>query len=138
MVICSSIFGESKIWYLTLMYSSVLLDEMSAIQRRCRRAESSLSLDRPIGKESNHTLQEFFPGGDIPYTRFEITEFMKKRTELERIVLRWLLQERDPTKNINFGICLKTLIQKTILSLQQKTYEYYGQDYIRSILLMSN
>lgn len=138
MVICSSIFGESKIWYLTLMYSSVLLDEMSAIQRRCRRAESSLSLDRPIGKESNHTLQEFFPGGDIPYTRFEITEFMKKLTELERIVLRWLLQERDPTKNINFGICLKTLIQKTILSLQQKTYEYYGEDYIRSILLISN
>ena len=138
MVICSSMFGESKIWYLTLMYSSALLDEMSTIQRRCRRVESSLSLDRPIGKESNCTLREFFPGGDIPYTIVEIKEFMKKLTDLERIVLRWLLQGRDPAENISFGICLKTLIQKTISSLRQKTCEYYGERYIRSILVMSN
>lgn len=138
MVICSSRFGESKIWYLTLMYSSALLDEMRKIQRRCRKVESSLSLDRPIRKDTNQTLQEFFSGSTIPYRMFEIKEFIQKLTELEWIVLRWLLQGKDPMENINFGVCLKTLIQKTISSLQQKTYEYYGEGYIRSILVMSD
>ena len=136
LVMSSNRSGEGMFWYLILMYSYTLLNEIKKIQRRCRRVELPLSLNQEVKGNTGCTILEFQIGGEIPYMLFEIQEFEEGLTRFELIVLRWLMQEIDVENNINFGYGLKLLIKDGICGLQRKAYEYYGKDYIRSILIM--
>ena len=72
----------------------------------------------------------------IPHMRFEIGEFLEELSVLERIILRQLMEDRNPEGNINFGVNLKKLIREGIQSLQRKAENFYGRDYICSLLVM--
>ena len=46
------------------------------------------------------------------------------------------MQKCYPEGNINFGVNLKKLIREGIQSLQRKAENFYGRDYICSLLVM--
>lgn len=136
MAVGSNLFEGSHIWYLILMYASALLDEIGRIQNRCMRTEAALSLDQPCRGNEKYTMLDFQTGSGIPYMRFEIEDFFKKLSGFERIILRQLMEDRNPEGNINFGVNLKKLIREGIQSLQRKAENFYGRDYICSLLVM--
>ena len=136
MAACSNMFEGSQIWHLILMYASALLDETGRIQNRCKRAESAVSLDQPCRRNEKYTILDFQTGWGIPHMRFEIEEFFEKLSGFERAILRQLLQNRNPEGSINFGVNLKKLIREGIQRLRRKAVNFYGRDYICSLLLM--
>lgn len=136
MAVGSNLFAGSHIWYLILMYASALLDEIGRIQNRCMRTEAALSLDQPCRGSEKCTMLDFQTGWGIPHMRFEIGEFLEELSVLERIILRQLMEDRNPEGNINFGVNLKKLIREGIQSLQRKAENFYGRDYICSLLVM--
>lgn len=136
MAACSNMFEGSQIWHLILMYASALLYETGRIQNRCKRAESAVSLDQPCRRNEKYTILDFQTGWGIPHMRFEIEEFFEKLSGFERAILRQLLQNRNPEGSINFGVNLKKLIREGIQRLRRKAVNFYGRDYICSLLLM--
>ena len=130
----ADIFEADEIWYLVLMYASALLDEIQRVQRRCMRAEASLSFDQPLGKEDGYSLHEAWMGGEIPHMQMEIDEFIGRLTGFEKRILSLLADDRDPEDNINFGIGLKVLVREGVQSLRRKAEDYYGKEYIGSLL----
>lgn len=136
MAVCSNPSGGKKIWYLVLMYAYMLVGEIKRVQRRCKKAEAPLSLNQSVRENDSCMLQEFWTGGEIPHMAFEIEEFMERLTKFERIILKWKIQERELEKNISFGYGLKVLIQDAVCRFQEKANDYYGRDYIRSLLVM--
>ncbi len=67
---------------------------------------------------------------------FEIEMFFEKLSEFERIILHLLMEDRNLEGNINFGVNLKKLIREGIQSLRRKAENFYGRDYICSVLMM--
>ena len=132
MAVCSHSLEKINIWYLVLMYASAMLDEMKALQRRCLRSESRLSLSDPSHKARKNILRRPSMRSEFPDKLFEIQEFILWLNDWEKVLLRWRMQERDLAGSISFGPGLKKMIQDGIEGLQQKACAYYGQDYIRS------
>ena len=81
-------------------------------------------------------MLDFQTGWGIHHMRFEIGEFLEELSVLERIILRQLMEDRNPEGNINFGVNLKKLIREGIQSLQRKAENFYGRHYICSLLVM--
>lgn len=134
LAVSADIFDADEIWYLILMYASALLDEIQRVQRRCMRAEASLSFDQPLGKEDGYSLHEVWTGGGIPHMQMEIREFIDKLSGFEKRILSLLADDRDPEDNINFGVGLRVLVREGVQSLRRKAEDYYGKEYIGSLL----
>lgn len=137
LVVCSNMFQEKQVWYLILMYSSALLDEIRRTHNRCIKAEASLSCNESLVRNSEFTLQEIWIGGQIPYSSFEIKEFLSWLTIFEKNILLLLIQGKNLVENISIGYNLKKMITKGIQDLKKKAEKYYGRQYIQSFFIMS-
>ena len=66
--------------------------------------------------------------------QMEIDEFIGRLTGFEKRILSLLADDRDPEDNINFGIGLKVLVREGVQSLRRNAEDYYGKEYIGSLL----
>ena len=135
MAVCTNPFGGQKLWHDILIYTSALLDGVRSIGRRCRKAESSLSLNQTAGAYTKRTYGELW-GQEAAFSQsIEIREFKEGLIWIEERVLCWRMQECDrgnirPKKN------LIPFLSRVIRSLQEKADKYFGKSYIRSRLVM--
>ena len=134
-VFSADIFQEKNVWYFILMYSVALLDEMRKQYNRCTKMELSLSWNQPLKRNGEVTLQEFWIRGEIPYSIFEVEEFISWLTVFEKNILEWLLQGKNMEENISIGYNLKKMIAEGIQTMKKKAEKYYGKHYIRSLLI---
>lgn len=68
---------------------------MAAIQRRCKKIESRLSLNQPLVVDGTGTLLDIYVYQSYQLENIEIKEFRDGLTVMEHMVLKYLLQERD-------------------------------------------
>ena len=119
--------------YYTAMYAYTLAKQMAAIQRRCKKIESRLSLNQPLIVDGTGTLLDIYVYQSYQLENIEIKEFRDGLTLMEHMVLKYLLQERDIENNIGYGYRMRKIIEHAKISLRQKAVEYYGWSYIRSM-----
>ena len=108
-------------------------EEMAAIQRRCKKIESRLSLNQPLVVDGTGTLLDIYVYQSYQLENIEIKEFRDGLTLMEHMVLKYLLQERDIENSIGYGYRMRKIIEHAKISLRQKAVEYYGWSYIRSM-----
>jgi hypothetical protein len=119
--------------YYTAMYAYTLAKQMAAIQRRCKKIESRLSLNQPLIVDGTGTLLDIYVYQSYQLENIEIKEFRDGLTLMEHMVLKYLLQERDIENSIGYGYRMRKNIEHAKISLRQKAVEYYGWSYIRSM-----
>lgn len=119
--------------YYTAMYAYTLAKQMAAIQRRCKKIESRLSLNQPLVVDGTGTLLDIYVYQSYQLENIEIKEFRDGLTLMEHMVLKYLLQERDIENSIGYGYRMRKIIEHAKISLRQKAVEYYGWSYIRSM-----
>lgn len=119
--------------YYTAMYAYTLAKQMAAIQRRCKKIESRLSLNQPLIVDGTGTLLDIYVYQSYQLENIEIKEFRDGLTVMEHMVLKYLLQERDIENSIGYGYRMRKIIEHAKISLRQKAVEYYGWSYIRSM-----
>ena len=119
--------------YSNLMYAYTLAKQMAAIQRRCKKIESRLSLNQPLVVDGTGTLLDIYVYQSYQLENIEIKEFRDGLTLMEHMVLKYLLQERDIENSIGYGYRMRKIIEHAKISLRQKAVEYYGWSYIRSM-----
>lgn len=119
--------------YYTAMYAYTLAKQMAAIQRRCKKIESRLSLNQPLVVDETGTLLDIYVYQSYQLENIEIKEFRDGLTLMEHMVLKYLLQERDIENSIGYGYRMRKIIEHAKISLRQKAVEYYGWSYIRSM-----
>ena len=119
--------------YYTAMYAYTLAKQMAAIQRRCKKIESRLSLNQPLIVDGTGTLLDIYVYQSYQLENIEIKEFRDGLTLMEHMVLKYLLQERDIENSIGYGYRMRKIIEHAKISLRQKAVEYYGWSYIRSM-----
>lgn len=117
----------------TAMYAYTLAKQMAAIQRRCKKIESRLSLNQPLVVDGTGTLLDIYVYQSYQLENIEIKEFRDGLTLMEHMVLKYLLQERDIENSIGYGYRMRKIIEHAKISLRQKAVEYYGWSYIRSM-----
>ena len=110
-----------------------LAKQMAAIQRRCKKIESRLSLNQPLVVDGTGTLLDIYVYQSYQLENIEIKEFRDGLTVMEHMVLKYLLQERDIENSIGYGYRMRKIIEHAKISLRQKAVEYYGWSYIRSM-----
>lgn len=115
------------------MYAYTLAKQMAAIQRRCKKIESRLSLNQPLVVDETGTLLDIYVYQSYQLENIEIKEFRDGLTLMEHMVLKYLLQERDIENSIGYGYRMRKIIEHAKISLRQKAVEYYGWSYIRSM-----
>lgn len=115
------------------MYAYTLAKQMAAIQRRCKKIESRLSLNQPLVVDGTGTLLDIYVYQSYQLENIEIKEFRDGLTLIEHMVLKYLLQERDIENSIGYGYRMRKIIEHAKISLRQKAVEYYGWSYIRSM-----
>lgn len=119
--------------YYTAMYAYTLAKQMAAIQRRCKKIESRLSLNQPLVVDETGTLLDIYVYQSYQLENIEIKEFRDGLTLMEHMVLKYLLQERDIENSIGYGYRMRKIIEHAKISLRQKAVEHYGWSYIRSM-----
>ena len=119
--------------YYTAMYAYTLAKQMAAIQRRCKKIESRLSLNQPLVVDGTGTLLDIYVYQSYQLENIEIKEFRDGLTVMEHMVLKYLLQERDIENSIGYGYRMRKIIEHAKISLRQKAVEYYRWSYIRSM-----
>lgn len=127
-------WGE-KLWECIVICTVGLLRELSKAQRRAKKIESSLSLNKRSAGEGKSEFQELLGTVDYRFVNLEVDEFKSTLTELENWFLNMLLQEID-TVEISRWIKWKSLIDSLLENIKKKAFDYYGMDYIKSILIM--
>ena len=128
-----------RFWYYVLMSAYNMLNEIRAELRKCKRCESSFSLDDKPNK-----MQDFYTFGcvrgaeDTCFSHLVVEEFINKLTEIEKFVLALKNKNVDWLCCDDIGHHLKRLIIVVTEKLKAKAIEYFGADYINSILVMEN
>lgn len=89
--------------YYTAMYAYTLAKQMAAIQRRCKKIESRLSLNQPLIVDGTGTLLDIYVYQSYQLENIEIKEFRDGLTLMEHMVLKYLLQERDIENSIGYA-----------------------------------
>lgn len=79
--------------YYTAMYAYTLAKQMAAIQRRCKKIESRLSVNQPLVVDGTGTLLDIYVYQPYQLENIEIKEFRDGLTLMEHMVLKYLLQE---------------------------------------------
>ena len=120
--------------YHVFMASFAMMNELKAIERHCRRAESKLSLDQPAKYDKHYTFGHTCGAEDACFLLIEIKDFVGRLTLIEKMVLDLKYKNIDWMSAKSLGPNIKKLIVDNTEILKKKAIEYFEEDYIHSLL----
>ena len=120
---------------LHILYANELSRFVARTARRCSRCESGLSLNAEISGDTGDTYEVFFGTIDGSFSKMVVEEFKKQLSVIEGWVLGLLMQEINVNNSISFSERTREYFFLSVQSLRKRAIDYFGQDYIRSMLV---
>ena len=122
-------------WYHVLMSSYNMISEMKSVLRRSKRAEAEFSLDKEPKMNDLHAYGCRRSAEDECFSYLVVEDFISRLTLIEESILKLRYRNIDWFNCNDIGHGLKNLMKETIEKLKAKAEEYFGMDYISSILI---
>ena len=119
---------------LQILYANELIRHIVRVTRRYSRIETEVSLNAEIADASRDTYENFWGTEDVHYKNLELTEFRGWLTAGQRLVLRMLEHGMDMEKNFSMGVRIKDYFLSAVNAIRERVFDYFGRDYIRSML----
>lgn len=122
-------------WYHVLMSAYNMISEMKSVVRRSKRAEAEFSLDKEPKMNDLHAYGCRRSAEDECFSYLVVEDFISRLTLIEESILKLRYRNIDWFNCDDIGHGLKNLMKETIEKLKAKAEEYFGMDYISSILI---
>lgn len=126
--------GCRQRFLLHVLYANELVRDIAKTARRCAGCESSLSLDAKIFPGTENSYDIFFGTIEGSFDNMIVEEFRKWLTGTEQWVLDLVMYGDALGKINNIGERTKVRFHAVVESIQNRAVDYFGQDYIKSML----